>query len=212
MIAALLLCSMPSPTRLSASARSLTSGSAWCISLGRGRGACGCCRFVSVQRQGAERRCRVAFAIAVILLTIVVPVVFGGPLVAMVWAAEALGLVWLANRYRNADGFLAAAIVYGSLLALFSVEYGASRSNRAPPGQSIPFVNEAGLTLLALLAAGRGRSHRARATGTVTFAVIGFGLLIAALPFQLRLAWLLAGWSLLAVPRSPLNASSPSPP
>jgi uncharacterized membrane protein len=159
-------------------------------------------RFV-LRREGAEAAfARVAFAVAVTLLTIVVPVVFDGPLVAMVWAAEALALVWLANRYRTADGFLAAAIVFGlAVWHLFSIEYGASRLGTVTrPDQGIPFVNDAGLTLFTLLtmlvAAGAiVRMQWAR----VTFAVIGFVLLIAALPYELSGLSLLAGWSLLAV-------------
>jgi uncharacterized membrane protein len=159
-------------------------------------------RFV-LRREGAEAAfSRVALAIAVTLLTIAVPVVFDGPLVAMVWAAEAFALVWLANRYRSADGFLAAAIVFGlAVWHLFSIEYGASRPGIATPqGQGIPFANEAGLTLLTLLAmlVAAGAIVREQ-WARVTIAVIGFGLLIAVLPYELSGLALLAGWSVLAV-------------
>jgi hypothetical protein len=122
--------------------------------------------------------------------------------VAMVWAAEALALVWLAHRYRSTDGFLAAAIVFGlAVWHLFSIEYGTPRlGSVAPPAQGMPFVNDAGLTLLTLLvvlalAGAIVRVQLARRT----FAAIGFGLLIAALPYELSGLSLLAGWALLAV-------------
>ena len=83
-------CSTPSPTRLLASARSLTSGSVLaCISWERSRrtwllpgSSCGCA-------EGAEAAfARVALGIAVTLLTIVVPVVFDGPLVAIALGSQ----------------------------------------------------------------------------------------------------------------------------
>jgi hypothetical protein len=159
-------------------------------------------RFVMRREGAAVAFARVALAIAVTLLTIAVPVVFDGPLVAMVWAAEALALVWLAHRSRSADGFLAAAIVFGlAVWHLFSIEYGASRLGRvALPAQGVPFVNDAGLTLLALLIALAlaGAIVRVQLARRV-FAAIGFGLLIAALPYEFSGLSLLAGWALLAV-------------
>ena len=159
-------------------------------------------RFV-IWREGAEAPfARVALAIAVTLLTIAVPVVFDGPLVAIIWAAEALALVWLANRYRSADGFLAAAIVFGlAIWHLFSIEYGVSRlGSVALPAQAIPFINDAGLTLLALLVALALAGVIVRVQlARRTFAAMGFGLVIAALPYELSGLWLLTGWALLAV-------------
>jgi uncharacterized membrane protein len=159
-------------------------------------------RFI-LRRQGTGVAfARVSLGIAVTLLTIAVPVVFSGPVVAMVWAAEALALVWLANRYRSADGFLAAAIVYSlAVWHLFNIEYGVSRLGRvAQSAQGIPFVNGAGLTLLALLVALAlaGMVVRVQLARTA-FATIGFGLLIAALPYELSGLSLLTGWALLAV-------------
>jgi hypothetical protein len=156
-----------------------------------------------VQREGAGVAfARVSLGIAVTLLTIVVPVVFHGPLVAMAWAAEALALLWLANRYRSGDGFLASAIVFGlAVWHLFTIEYGASRlRNVTLPAQGTPFVNDAGLTLLALLVALAVAGVVVRQPlARMTFAVIGFGLLISALPYELSHLPLLAGWALLAV-------------
>ncbi len=91
--------------------------------------------FVLKQRGAATPFARLALAIAVTLLTIAVPVVFDGPPVAIAWAAEAVALVWLAHRYRNAGGFLGAAIVYGlAVCHLFAIQYDAFRlSSGVPP-------------------------------------------------------------------------------
>ncbi len=159
-------------------------------------------RFVLAYPAAGTAFAGTALAIAITLLTIAVPVVFDGPAVAIAWAAEAVGLVWLAQRYRSADGFVAAAIVYAlAVWHLFSVEYGSARlESAAPTGQGIPFANAAGLTLLALLAAlaAVGVVVRTR-LARMTCAVIGFGLVIAALPYELSGLSLLAGWALLAV-------------
>jgi hypothetical protein len=142
-----------------------------------------------------------AFAIAVILFTTAIPVVFDGPPVAVAWAAEAVGLVWLAHRFRSADGFWAAAMVYALAIAhLFAEEYGAVRGQTPVAGEGIPFANVDGLTLLGLLAAlaAAGAIVRERLP-RVVFAMIGFGIVIAALPFELSGLTLLTGWALLAV-------------
>ncbi len=159
---------------------------------------------VAVRRRTGERRppsTYGAFAIAVILFTIAVPVVFDGPAVAIAWGAEAVGLVWLAHRFRSAAGFGAAAMVYALAVAhLFAEEYGAVPGQTPVAGEGIPFVNVAGLTLLGLLAAlaAAGAIVRERLPRMV-FAMIGFGIVIAALPFELSGLSLLTGWALLAV-------------
>jgi hypothetical protein len=142
-----------------------------------------------------------AFAIAVILFTTAIPVVFDGPPVAVAWAAEAVGLVWLAHRYRSAAGFGAAAMVYALAVGhLFAEEYGAVPGQTPVAGEGIPFVNVAGLTLLGLLAAlaTAGAILRERLP-RVVFTMIGFGIVIVALPFELSGLTLLTGWALLAV-------------
>ena len=158
--------------------------------------------WVVLQRKGgATPFVRLAFAVAVTLLTVAVAVVFDGAPVAMVWAAEAVGLLWLAYRFRSAEWFAAGSIVYALAVAhLFLVEYDAVAGPRPQPGAGVPFVNEAGLVLLALLAALAAAGSISRsAVDRRTFAVVGFGLLIAALPFELSGLALLAGWSLLTV-------------
>jgi uncharacterized membrane protein len=143
-----------------------------------------------------------AFAVAVILFTGAIPAFFDGPPVAIGWAAEAVGLVWLATRYQSNGAFAAAALVFGlATMHLFTEEFRPVPFGTAPryPGR-IPFADEAGLTLLAMLAllAVAGRITR-EPLGRIVITVIGFGLVIAALPQELWGIPLLAGWSLLAV-------------
>jgi hypothetical protein len=158
---------------------------------------------VAVRRRGGEAAVFAdgAFVIAVILFTTAIPVVFDGPAVAVAWAAEAVGLVWLAHRFRNTAGYAAAAMVYAlGVQHLFAIEYAAIFGRAPQPGGGIPFANEAGLTLLGLLAAlvAAGGVLRDRLP-RVVLAMIGFGLVIAALPFELAGLTLLTGWALLAV-------------
>jgi uncharacterized membrane protein len=162
-------------------------------------GACGI--YVLRRQRGMTEFISAAFAIAVILLTAAPPMLFIASPVAIAWAAEAVGLIWLAHRYGNPAGYRAAAAVFGlAIWHLFGLEYGPGHPVTMSQGHGLPFVNAAGLTLAALLgllvvAGAIVREPLAR----ITFAVIGFGLVIAALPQEVSHLALLAGWSLLAV-------------
>ncbi|MFN8559962.1 MAG: DUF2339 domain-containing protein [Dehalococcoidia bacterium] len=153
-------------------------------------------------QRGTTEYATTALALAVIFLTAALAVLFEGALTAIAWAIEAVVLVWLAVRYRSAAGFRAGAAVFGlAVLHLFVVEYDAFGVDAALQArEGVPFVSEGGKLLLALLVALAAAARIAQQRFVrLACTVVGFGLLIAALPYELPGLSLLAGWALLAV-------------
>ena len=144
----------------------------------------------------------VALGIAVTLLTISVPVYFHGAWITVAWAAEAVALIWLATRSRIVAGYPVAIIVFSLAISQYFAQiYGPGPFRTAAQSNwGIPFANTEGLVLLVFLAMLALTMMMLREQWMrVTIAVVGFGLLTAALPAQVSGLPLLAGWSLLAV-------------
>jgi predicted membrane protein DUF2339 len=142
----------------------------------------------------------VVAATGVATLTMAVPVQFGGPPVAIAWAAEAVALAWVAvvrrHPYSAGVGILLGALAIGHLVG---IEY---RPSAFGVGfdRAWPFVGPEGMTYGFMLAA------LAVAALLVPIGWVQAGLAVTAglitayvLPFELSGPALVAGWSLLAV-------------
>ncbi len=128
-----------------------------------------------------------------------IPVQLGGPVVPIAWAAEAAALAWVYARRRN--GYcagVALALLAGALAHLVIIEYPFWEF-----GESVadtPFLNASGGTLAFILGALVVGGWLVRQIEVrIGLAVLGVGLLLYALPFELSGMWLLAALATLAV-------------
>lgn len=133
-------------------------------------------------------------------LSVAVPVQLGGPVVPMIWAAEAAALAWVyARRNHLFSAGAAVALGVASVLHLALFEY---------PFEDVgmgtttirPFLNASGGTLLFILGAiavsgvfVRRREVRALLAGAALL------LLFYSMPFEVTGAALLAGWAAIFV-------------
>lgn len=155
-------------------------------------------RLAPAPSAGSRRRFALtAFAVAVIQVTIAVPVLLEGPVVECLWAIEALVLVWLATRFRERAGLAGAAIVFG--LATLTAYFRASGSAAGSiPG--LPFASPALVTLLVFLAVlGVACVIRHATTDRRVLIAIALLLVTCALPLHITGVGLVIGWAALAV-------------
>ncbi len=132
-------------------------------------------------------------------LTMAIPTQFGGPVVAIAWAAEATALAWVYARLRHRFSGIA-SIVLGALAALhlLTIEYPLSDLFSFPARHY--FLDGAGMTLAFVLLAGCVAAWFVRVRPVrATLAFLGVGLVAYAMPFETVGIALLAGWATLGV-------------
>lgn len=133
---------------------------------------------------------------ALAAFSIAVPVQLGGPIVPIIWAAQAVALTWVYTRTRN--GYAAsAAVVLGAVAALHlaTIEYPFWQIDMAGGPERV-FLNgnaaTAGFLLASLIVAGWFVHDR---FVRMLLAAAGVALVVYVLPFELSGAALVGGWS-----------------
>lgn len=139
-------------------------------------------------------------ATGVATLTMVVPVQFGGPPVAIAWAAEAVALAWVAvlrrHPYSGAVAVVLGALAIGHLVV---IEYPPADLS-AGFDRAWPFVGPEGLTYAFMLAGLVIAAIVVPATWVrVGLAAIGGFLTMYVLPFELSGPALVNAWAALAI-------------
>ena len=139
-----------------------------------------------------------AVGTGVTAVTMAIPVQFGGPVVALAWAAEAVALAWVfGTRDHRYAGIVAAVLGTLAVAHLVAIEYPVERLivGLGHPAGAMPFVNGAGLTLGFLLGglAVAGIFVRS-ASIRIGLGAAGFALVAYALPFELSGPPLAIGW------------------
>jgi uncharacterized membrane protein len=139
------------------------------------------------------------FGTGVAALTMAIPVQFGGPVVAIGWAAQATALAWVYSRRQHGySGALALALAALSIGHLFRFEYPLFEM---PNGveSAWPYVNSSGTTLAFLLAALAVTGYFVKGSRLPAFLVVTGGAMIAlSAPFEVRPAAAVVIWSALA--------------
>lgn len=147
----------------------------------------------------------VVAATGVATLTMAPAVQFGGPPVAIAWAAEAVALTWVAVLRRHPySGGVAILLGIAALAHLVTFEY--------PPAsiaegfaRNVPFAGAEGITFAFMVAALVVAGLIVRiAWIRATLAVVGGIVALWVLPFELSGPALVAGWAALAVAGSVL--------
>ena len=142
----------------------------------------------------------VVSATGIAVLTMAVPVQFGGAPVPIAWAAEAVALAWVASLRRHpysaAVSVLLGALAVGHLL---SFEY-PPREMASGFTRDWPFVGPEGMTFAFLIAALIVAGLAVRATWfRAALAALGGMLTLYVLPFELSGPALVTAWAAVAV-------------
>ena len=132
-------------------------------------------------------------------LSMAIPVQLGGPIVPIAWSAEAAALAWVyARRQHGYSAGVAVALLAGALAHLGTIEYPFWEFGEAVA--ETPFLNGSGGTLAFILGALLVGGWLVRLVeARIALTVLGSGLLLYALPFELSGMWLLAALATLAV-------------
>lgn len=139
-----------------------------------------------------------ALGTGIAAVTMAIPVQFGGPVVALAWAAEAVALAWVFGTRDHRFAGMAAGILGTLAVAhLVAIEYPVERLivGFVYPSDALPFLNGAGLTLGFLLGGLAVAGIFARSAPIrIGLGAAGFALVAYALPFELSGPPLAIGW------------------
>ncbi len=132
-------------------------------------------------------------------LSMAIPVQLGGPIVPIAWAAEAAALTWVyALRKHGYSAGVSVVLLAGSLAHLGTMEYPFWEFGKDVA--ATPFLNGSGGTLAFILGALLVGGWLVRLVEVrIGLAVLGAGLILYALPYELSGMWLLGSLSLLAL-------------
>ena len=132
-------------------------------------------------------------------VSMAIPVQLGGPVVPIAWAAEAAALAWVYAMRRNGYSVgVAIVLLAGALAHVAIIEYPFWEFGE--PVAETPFLNGSGGTLAFILGALLVGGWLVRLVeARIGLAVLGAGLLLYVLPFELSGIWLLAALATLAV-------------